>query len=115
MAKESLTINGRVYKAREFDFDFMCALEESGIRLQDIGEKIFTTVRCYVAYCMGTDLSVAGAEINEHIVNGGTFDEFVEVFKEKADTSGFFRAITNQTGEKKTSKSNAKKKAEVSE
>ena len=53
--------------------------------------------------------------INEHIINGGTFDEFVEVFKEKADTSGFFRAITNQTGEKKTSKSNAKKKAEVSE
>ena len=43
------------------------------------------------------------------------FDEFTEVFQEKAETSGFFRAITNQNGEKKTPKSNTKKKAEASE
>jgi len=115
MAKETLTINGKTYKAKEFDFDFMCCLEESGITLQEIGEKIFSTVRCYVAYCMGVALPVAGKEINEHIVNGGTFDEFTEVFQEKAETSGFFRAITNQNGEKKTTKSNTKKKAEASE
>lgn len=115
MTKETITINGRTYKAKEFDFDFMCALEESGISLQDMGSKMFTTVRCYVAYCMNTNLDIAGNEINSHIVNGGTFDEFTEVFQQKANDSDFFRALTNQNGEKKATASKTKKKAEVSE
>lgn len=111
MAKETITINNRVYKAKEFDFNFLCELGENGIGIEDIDKKILPTIRLYVAYCMGTDVEAAGTEINLHIVNGGQLEDIMNVFTEKAEDSDFFRAL-NKSSEKKTATKRNTKKTE---
>lgn len=110
MAKETITINGKVYKARELDFNFLCELADNEIELTEISKKIFSSVRVYVAYCMGVDLSIAGDEINQHIINGGKFDEIIETFNAKAEESDFFQALGNSNSKKETTKRSTKKK-----
>jgi hypothetical protein len=115
MSKEMMTINGKVYKAKEVDFNFICELGEAGIDIADISKKLIPTVRVYAAYCMNTDIDSAGDEINAHLISGGTFDDITTVFTEKIEDSDFFRALT-KTAETNTPKKTSKKKdAEVSE
>lgn len=111
-----ITVNGRKYVAKELDFNFICDLGIEGVNVTEIGEKPLVTIRTYVAYCMGVDSKVAGEEINKHIVNGGSLQDFTEIFEKKGEESDFFRAISGQTEQKETPKRNTKKKeAEVSE
>ena len=115
MAKETISINNRVYKAKELDFNFLCMLGENGIDITDIDKKILPVVRLYAAYCMDVDAEVAGTEINLHIINGGQIEDVMNVFSEKANDSDFFRAL-NKSEKKTTQKRNTKKnEAEVSE
>lgn len=116
MAKETITLNNKVYKAKEIDFNFICELGMNGVDLQDMDKKIFPAIRIYLAYCMGTDnINLAGNELEKHLVNGGSFEEIADVFREKAETSDFFRAMakeSNESSEEKTSARNTKKKTE---
>ena len=115
---ETFTVNGRTVKAREADFNFLCDLGENGIDMGDIGSKPLNAIRQYVAFCMGVSAEVAGNEINQHVINGGNFEEILNVFREKMEDSGFFRAF-NQTTTKEAGttqkKSQKKSSEEVSE
>ena len=118
--ENTITINGRVYQAKEFDFNFLCKLGEAGIDVTDIGKKILPSLRCYIAYCMGVDDEIAGDEFNKHVIaNGGGFDELIEVFNKKAEESDFFRAISNTTTQENpattSKKKNTKKEQEAHE
>lgn len=118
MAKEMITVNGRNYRAKELDFNFLCALGEAGISINEIDKKMMNTLRVYVAMCMDVDSDVAGAEISSHIINGGTFEELAEIFSEKAESSDFFRALSERNGQdttKKSTKRSPKKNAEQTE
>ena len=111
---ETFTVNGRTYKAREADFNFLCDLGENGINMDDITNKPLNAIRQYVAFCMGVSAEVAGNEINQHVINGGDFNEIVNVFREKMEDADFFRAL-GQMGQKKesaTPKKNTKKSEE---
>lgn len=120
---ETFKLNGRIYKAKEVDFNFAAMLGENGIALQEITKKILPALRVYVAFCMNdVDLEIAGNEINAHIISGGTLDDISTVFVEKLNDSDFFQALANKGTEEetatKTRKGNAKKnqsEAEVSE
>ena len=116
MAKENnITINGRVYKARELDFNFLCNLGDNGIDISDIDKKMLSTLRVYVAYCMGTSVEEAGEEINNHVIGGGNLEDIIAVFSTKAEDSDFFRA-QNKAAAKETPKRNTKNpEEEVSE
>lgn len=111
MSKENITVNGRVYKAKELDFNFLCNLGDNGIDIGDIDKKMLPTLRVYVAFCMGTDVKEAGDELSLHIINGGALDDIVAVFGAKAEDSDFFRAL-NKTASKATPKRNTKIKGE---
>ena len=114
---EKMTINGRVYPAKELDFNFVCELGNQGINIDEIDSKIFPAIRTYVAWCMGTTVEVAGEEINQHIINGGNLDELSNAFANAGETSGFFRAINKTTTESNSAKAKktAKKTEEASE
>lgn len=113
--KETIVVNGKTYPAKEITFNFVCELEMNGIEFTEVGTRMLPAVRCYIAYCMGTNIEKAGDVINQHFINGGDFTEILEVFGEKLQTSDFFQAI-NETTKKKVTKSNPKKKEqEVSE
>lgn len=115
---EKLTVNGRVYAAKEVDFNFLAELGNEKIDISDIDVKIIPAIRVYVAYCMGVDVERAGEEINAHVVNGGSIEEIASVLNKKAAESGFFRAINEQTEteeEQPATKESGKKKPETAE
>ena len=108
-----LTINGKSYKAAEFDVNFMCEMEDNGIQVEQIDKNMFKTLRLYVALSMGIDPVSAGKAISEHIKNGGSLDEVSEVMAQMMDESDFFR--TEQTDKATTSQPRTKKKKESEE
>lgn len=111
MSKENITVNGRVYRAKELDFNFLCSLGENGIDISDIDKKMLPALRVYVAFCMDTSVEEAGDELSHHIIGGGNFEDIVSTFGAKAEDSDFFRAL-NKTAPKATPKRNTKSKGE---
>lgn len=107
---ETFKLNGRTYKAKEIDFNFVSMLGENGIALTEITKKVLPSIRVYVAYCMnGAELEMAGNEINMHVLNGGTLDDISKVFVEKMNESDFFRALNSkEEPEKETTATSGK-------
>lgn len=99
-------LNGKEYVAKAFDFNTVCDLEDFGFSMSDIEGKPMSMVRAYLALCIGKSLHEAGKEMEMHIVNGGNFDDIMNVITKEMNESGFFRNL-NQRAEEET--------AEVSE
>lgn len=105
-------INGKSYKAKEFDFNLLCDLEDQGLSLDDIDKKPMSLVRTYLSFCAGITKEMAGKEIEAHIENGGKFNDVVEAMSDMMKDSGFFRSISKgkEEDEGETSAPSAKTK-----
>lgn len=101
----TFTLNGKEYKAHAFDFNLLCELEEVGVSLEDIGTKPMTILRAYVSICIGKGKEYAGTEMQNHVINGGSFDEIMDILGKEIDESDFFQ----QMGEKKQTTKRVKK------
>lgn len=101
MAKKStfFVINGRKYKPIELDFNAICDMEDNGISLGDVRSKPQSTARAYLALYYNGNTDVAGNEIQQHIIGGGTLDGLFDAFRESVEDSGFFQAINKATAE----------------
>ena len=108
-----LTINGKSYKAADFDLNLICDFEDRGISLDDISNKMFNVIRQYVASSMNTDPKTAGREISEHLANGGSLEEISDIMSAAMEDSGFFR--TAQKKQASASPKGARKKKAESE
>ena len=108
-----LTINGKSYKAAEFDLNLLCDFEDAGIALETIDTKMFNVIRQYAAITMNTDVRTAGKEISEHMKNGGELEEIANVMSEMMSDSGFFRK--KQTDKASANTTRTKKKKSESE
>lgn len=102
----NITINGKNYKLPTIDFNAVCDLDDLGFHIGDeqTSKKIFGSIRALSAFVMGTDLATAGKEIEEHIKNGGSFDDFAPLF-DMINKSDFF-TMTEATEKKKAIKEN---------
>lgn len=101
MAKKStfFVINGRKYKPIELDFNAICDMEDNGISLGDVRSKPQSTARAYLALYYNGNTDVAGNEIQQHIIGGGTLEGLFDAFRESVEESGFFQAINKGTTE----------------
>lgn len=104
------TINDKEYTAKPFTFNFLCDLEEEGLSLTDIQKKPLSVVRGYFALCYGGDKEAAGAEIEEHIIKGGTFDDLTEALTDAIDKSDFFRNLSRREESENGARTETKKK-----
>ena len=86
-------VNGKSYKAKEFDFNFLCDLEDQHLSLEDIDKKPMSLIRAYLAFSAGLTKEAAGAEIEAHLESGGKFNDIVEIMSAQMQDSGFFRSI----------------------
>lgn len=86
-------VNGKEYKAKDFDFNLVCDLEDMGISLEKANEKPMSMVRAYFAFCAGKGKAFAGREMQEHMVNGGSFEDVTKAMSEAMENSDFFRAL----------------------
>jgi hypothetical protein len=101
MQMKNFTINRKVYKAKEFDFNLVCDLEDEGISLEVMQDKPMSMMRAYFGICAGIGRSAAGEEMQKHIVSGGSFEEMAEAMSDAMEQSDFFRAA-NKTAETET-------------
>jgi len=92
-------VNGKSYKAKEFDFNLLCDLEEQGLSLDDIDKKPMSLVRTYLSFCAEITKEMAGKEIEAHLENGGSFNDVVEAMSAMMKESGFFRSISKNKEE----------------
>lgn len=101
MAKNNtFTINGKKINALPFDFNLVCDLDDMGIAVNDIHDKQNAFLRAYISLCLGVSKEVAGAEIQAHIIGGGTFEDAVEAIIKELNDSDFFQALTKNAAEK---------------
>ena len=88
-----MILNGKEYRNAPLDFNAVCRLEEMGVNLNRMGDCPMTTARAYAALCMRKPLSMAGAEIEAHIIGGGSIHAILEAFSQEVEKSGFFQAL----------------------
>jgi hypothetical protein len=91
------TVNGKSYRAKEFDFNFLCDLENKNLSLEDIDKKPLSLIRAYIAFSAGITEEQAGYEVEAHLEKGGKFNDVVDVMSEQMQDSGFFRSINKGT------------------
>ena len=89
----TFTVNGTEYKAKTFDFNLVCDLEDMGISLEEMGNKRMSMVRAYFAICAGKGNEFAGKELNAHFVGGGKFDGVIEAMNKEMEISDFFQTL----------------------
>ena len=109
--KTYFDLNKKRYEAKDFDFNLICDMQEMGVDMLDMSnlrKNLIPAVRVYAALCLEVDKDIAGAEIQQHIINGGGFDEIMTAMQKKMEESDFFQAL-NQTEEEETPKTPAKK------
>lgn len=94
----TFTVNGTEYKAKPFDFNLVCDLEDMGISLEEAGRKPMSMVRAYFGMCMGKGKEVAGKELEAHIIGGGKLDDIMTAMSDEMEKSDFFRNL-NKTAE----------------
>lgn len=106
------TVNGKNYRAKEFDFNFLCDLEDQNLSLEDIDKKPMSLIRSYLAFSADITKEQAGIEIEKHLENGGKFNDIVEIMGQQMQDSGFFRSLNKGTEEEsgETSPKSAKSK-----
>ncbi len=92
----TFTVNGKEYKAKPFDFNLVCDLEDMGIPLEQAGNKPMSMVRAYFGLCSGKNKEFAGKEMEEHIIGGGTFDGIMSAMSEEMEKSDFFRNLNKK-------------------
>lgn len=89
----TFTVNGKEYKAKAFDFNLVCDLEDMGISLGQAGNKPMSMVRAYFGLCAEKGKEFAGKEMEAHIIGGGTFDEIMTAMSDEMENSDFFRNL----------------------
>lgn len=89
----TFTVNGTEYKAKPFDFNLVCDLEDMGVSLEEMGKKKMSMVRAYFGLCAGKGSEFAGKELNAHFVSGGKFEDIIEAMNKEMEISDFFQAL----------------------
>ena len=92
-------INGKRYKAKPFDFNTVCDLEDNGVSLAEMAKKPMSMARAYFSLCYRGTKEDAGKEIQEHVINGGNFTDLYEAMGAEMNESGFFQALNKGEGE----------------
>ena len=99
---KTFTVNNKEYKAKPFDFNLVCDLEDMGISMREINKKQMATMRAYFALCAGIRNEQAGKEMEAHVIAGGNFEEISAALNEEMDKSDFFRALFKTAEEEST-------------
>lgn len=95
----TFTINGKRYNAKPFDFNTVCDLEDYGVALSEMTKKPMSMARAYFALCYNGDKAEAGKEIQEHVKNGGNFNDLYKAMGEEMNESDFFQALNKKENE----------------
>ena len=109
------SINGKTYTAKDFTFNLLCDLEESGLSLDDMEKKPMSLIRAYFAICAGISREQAALLIQKHLIDGGKLDDITDPMAKEMNDSDFFRAISENKDEEVTDVPSKARKKESNE
>lgn len=89
-------INGIEYKAKPFDFNLVCDLEDMGISLNNMAGRNTSLIRAYFVLCSGMSKEAAGKEIEQQYIKCGELNEISEALNKEMEKSDFFRSLTER-------------------
>ena len=95
----TFVINKKRYTAPKFDFNTVCDFEEAGISLSEAKNKPTSMVRAYFSLLFDGDKEAAGRELEQHMIDGGTFEDLTDAMVKEMNESRFFQAISKRTAE----------------
>lgn len=98
------TINGTEYEGAKYSYNTHCDLKGMGVDITKFADNPEGALRAYFAVSSGLSVSMAGDEIEAHIIKGGSLDGLAEAFTTEVQNSGFFQALKGNTETKKPSK-----------
>lgn len=110
---KNVTINNKIYPNIYIGFNVMCKWARMGIDISSATDnpmQAFPMMQAYVAELMKTTPEKAGDEIDEHLKNGGDFNDIANGLTEAFSESGFFQALNKS--EKKANPEDSTKKQE---
>lgn len=93
--EKSIVINSKEYKVPVMDFGTICTLEDLGVDFNNIQGKSFNLIRGLVACTIDCGIKKATKEINEHIENGGSIEDFSPLI-EAVFESDFFQNLVKK-------------------
>lgn len=105
----NITINGKTFAVKKIDFAALVALEDVGLSpaiLAKPQNHSFRLISSLVAYTENITAEEANAEIEKHLLNGGSFDDFSPLI-ESFEKSDFFTRLA-QRAEATASKASKK-------
>ncbi len=106
----TFTVNGKEYKAKPFDFNLVCDLEDMGVSIEQAGNKPMSMVRAYFGLCAGKGKEFAGKEMEAHIIGGGSFDDIMNAMSDEMEKSDFFRSLNKKSETETTTDENEAEK-----
>lgn len=98
----TFTVNGTEYKAKPFDFNLMCDLEDMGITINNMAGRNISLIRAYFGLCSGLSKENAGKEIEQHFIKYGHLNEISEALNKEMEISDFFQSLIKEAEEKTT-------------
>lgn len=90
-------VNGVEYKAKPFDFNLVCDLEDMGITMSNMAGRSTSLIRAYFVLCSGMSKENAGKEIEQQFIKYGDLNEISEALNKEMEASDFFRSLTERT------------------
>lgn len=90
------TVNGVTYNAKPFNFKMLVDLNKFGIKTTEIQKMDMALLNAYFAICAEVDEDEAAEIIEEHVINGGDFDDITTSMTKEMEESDFFRALANK-------------------
>lgn len=94
---KNIKINNKDVVVKPLNYRAVSQLEEMGISLTDaeyLKKNPLKFVNCAIAVlCYNGDLDLAIDEIDNHIINGGSFVELNELVIKEFEESDFFKAL----------------------
>lgn len=105
-------INGIEYKAKPFDFNLVCDLEDMGISLNNMAGRNTSLIRAYFGICSGLSKEKAGKEIEQQFIKYGELNEISEALSKEMEDSDFFRSLTERAKTETAENEEAESKTE---
>lgn len=86
-------LNNKEYETKEVNFREIVKMEKCGVDIANLGKgNTFAQTCCMVSYITGLSKDKALDEIDEHLNNGGTFEDVIKCF-EVLTESDFFKKV----------------------
>lgn len=88
------TINGKTYTASELEFKDVCRMERDfNVSFANMENKTFSAMNAFFAMSANISAEEASKRIQDHVVNGGSFEDIANALGEAMKESHFFQAM----------------------